>query len=110
MDNKLLIMGDEIKKKYSTKLQDFTYICPDDRQYMESGNLIKYINRTDPKQKLKSGIVINISINNLLLKSVNSSLTWTVKMTDCHIFYKFKRDNLIDAINDLFEKNENNNK
>ena len=31
-------------------------------------------------------------------------------MTDCHIFCKFVKNDLIDAINDLLEKNEINNK
>jgi hypothetical protein len=110
LNNKLLSVGDEIKKTHGKKLQDFTYICPDDRQYIESGNLIKYINIRDLKQKIKTGIVINFTNNKILLKSLNSAIQWTIKMTDCHIFYKFKKDDLIDAINDLLEKNEINNK
>lgn len=110
LNNKLLNIGEEIKKKHSKNLQDFTYICPDDRQYIEYGNLIKYINIHDSKQKIKTGTVMNITNNKILLKSLNSALTWTIKMTDYHIFYKFKKDNLIDAINELFEKNEINNK
>lgn len=109
-NNKLINIGNEIKKKHSDKLEDFTYICPDDRQYIQSGNIIKYINIHDIKQKLKTGIVVNFNNNKILLKSVNSSLKWTIKMTDCHIFYRFKKDDLIDAINNLLEKNEINNK
>jgi hypothetical protein len=104
MSDKLLNIANLIKSKYSAKLKDFTYICPDDRKFIESGNSIKYININDPKQKLKSGTVVNLTKNQILLKSLNSSITWTIKMTECHIFYKFHKDNLIDAINDLFEK------
>jgi len=103
-------MGEEIKKNHAKKLLDFTYICPDDRHYIVSGNIIKYINIHDSKEKIKTGIVMNLTNNKILLKSLNSSLTWTIKMTDCHIFYKFIKNDLIDAINDLLEKNEISNK
>ena len=109
-NNKLLNMGDEIKKTYSKQLNLFTYMCPDDRKYIEIGNLIKYINIHDSKKKIKTGIVINITLDNLILKSVCSSITWKIKLTEHHIFYKFRKDDLIDAINELFEKNEKNNK
>ena len=110
INNKLLNIGEEIKKNNTTKLQDFTYICPDDRHYIQPGNIIKYTNIRDSKKKIKTGIVKDFTNNKILLKSLNSSLTWTIKMTDCHIFCKFVKNDLIDAINDLLEKNEINNK
>jgi hypothetical protein len=105
-NNKLLNIGDKLKKTYEKQLKIFTYICPDDRKYIEIGNLIKYINIYDSAQKLKTGIVKNISLDTIMLKAVNSSITWKIKMTEHHIFYKFIKDDLIDAINELLEKNE----
>jgi hypothetical protein len=109
-NNKIFNIGDELKKTHSKQLNLFTYMCPDDRKYIEIGNLIKYINIHDLRQKIKTGIVINITLDNLILKSVCSSTTWKIKLTDHHIFYKFRKDDLIDAINELLEKNEKNNK
>lgn len=106
LNNKLLNIADEIKKTNDKQLNLFTYMGPDDRKYIEIGNLIKYVNVYDLKRKIKTGIVINVSLDNLILKSVNSSITWKIKVTEHHIFYKFRKDNLIDAINELLEKNE----
>ena len=105
-NNKLLNIGEKFKKTYEKQLKIFTYICPDDRKYIEIGNLIKYINIYDSTKKLKTGIVKNISLDTIILKAVNSSITWKIKMTEHHIFYKFIKDDLIDAINELLEKNE----
>lgn len=109
-NNNLFNIGEKIKKTYSKQLLEYSYICPDDRKYIEIGNLVKYININDIKQKIKTGIVINITLDNLTLKSVNSSMVWNIKLSKHHIFYKFVRDDLINAINELLEKNENNNK
>jgi hypothetical protein len=105
-NNKLLNIGEKFKKTYEKQLKIFTYICPDDRKYIEIGNLIKYINIYDSTKKLKTGIVKNISLDTIILKAVNSSITWKIKMIEHHIFYKFIKDDLIDAINELLEKNE----
>jgi hypothetical protein len=107
MSNKLLIIGEKIKNVNIDKLRDFTYICPDDRQYIVPGNIIKYVKLSDPKQKIKTGLVVNLTCDKILLKALNSSLTWTIKMTEYHIFYKFVKDDLMDAIQNLLEKNEN---
>ena len=101
-------MGEELKKLYSKQLAEYTYICPDDRKYIEIGNIIKYIGISDTKKKLKTGYVINMTLDTITLKSLNSSMTWKIKVVEHHIFYKFIRDDLMDAINDLFEKNEKN--
>ena len=108
-NNKLLKIGNELKKTYATQLKIFTYMCPDDRKYIEIGNLVKYINIYDSKKKIKTGIIINILLDKLILKSVNSSLIWNIKLTENHIFYKFQKDDLLDTIHNLLEKNEKNN-
>jgi hypothetical protein len=102
----LIEIGENIKKMNS-KLDSYTYICPDDRKYIEIGNMIKYTNIYNTN-KLKTGIVLEISSNKIKLKSMNSNLIWTIKFTENHIYYKFKNDDIIDALNDLFEKNEKN--
>jgi hypothetical protein len=108
MTNKLINTINQIKKKYINKLDDWTYIYPDDRQYIETGNLIKYID-IDTKQKLKSGVVLKITNNKIFLKSTNSSLTWSINFTNYHIFYKFKNNSLFDTLHGLFEINSENN-
>ena len=100
-------IGENIKKE-NNQLKDYTYVCPDDRKYIEVGNLVKYTNINN-SNKIKTGKVINISLDKLSLKSLNSSLIWTIKFANNHIFYKFYKDNLVDAINELLEKNEKNN-
>jgi hypothetical protein len=97
-------IGNKIIMNNSKKLKNYTYICPDDRKYIKSNDLIKYVNIYDKTQKVKSGIVVTISLDKLILKSINSHLSWNIKLNDHHIFYKFKNDNLMDAINDLLEK------
>lgn len=106
MSNKLNKIG-EIIKLENAQLKDYTYICPDDRKYIEYGNIIKYVNINNTK-KVKTGKVINISLDKIRLKSLNSSITWIIKFANNHIFYKFNKDDLIDAINDLLKKNEKN--
>jgi hypothetical protein len=104
MSNKLNKIGEKIKNENS-QLKQYTYICPDDRKNIECGNIIKYIG-IDNTTKIKTGKVINISLNKLTLKSLNSNMTWNIKFANNHIFYKFCKDDLIDAINELLEKNE----
>jgi len=104
-NNKINIISKKIFQKYPKKLNDFTYICPDDRQYIKIGNLIKYVYILDQSYILKSGIVINSTIDKLFLKSPNSSLTKIIKFTDCHIFYKFNKNDFINTINDFLQKN-----
>lgn len=103
-DDKLIQIINNLKKEYM-QLTDFNYIYPDDRKYIQKGNIIKYIN-IKKLNKPKTGIVLDISINKILLKSVNSNITWSIKFIDNYIFYKFETDYLIDAINELIEKNE----
>jgi hypothetical protein len=108
-NNKLLNIGDELKKRYSKELNLFTYMCPDDRKYIEIGKLIKYINIYDLKKKIKTGIIVSISLDKLILKSVNSTTVWGIKLTEHHLFYKLYKDDLMDVIHGILEKNEKNN-
>lgn len=104
MSNKFNKISENIKKEHP-QLNEFTYICPDDRKYIECGNIIKYLNINNTK-KVKTGKIINITLDKLTLKSLNSSIIWTIKFTNNHIFYKFNTDGILDAINELLEKNE----
>jgi hypothetical protein len=106
MINNLNKICENIKNK-NPQLKDYTYICPDDRKYIECGNIIKYVNINNIS-KVKTGKILQISLDKVLLKSLNSSITWTIKFTNNHIFYKFIKDDLIDAINELMKKNEKN--
>lgn len=104
-DNKLLNIINKLKKEYK-QLKEFEYICPDDRKYIQKGNLIKYVN-IKKLNKPKTGIIINVTTNKIFLKSTNSNISWSINFVDNLIFYKFEKDYLIDAINELIEKNEN---
>jgi|LakMenEpi03Aug12_release.lakeMendotaPanAssembly.Ray.scaffolds.fasta_scaffold1209358_2 hypothetical protein len=103
-DEKIKKIINELKKDYM-QLNEYNYIFPDDRKYIQIGNLIKYIN-IKKIGKPKTGIVINMDLNYVFLKSLNSNLTWSIKFAENFIFYKFDKDYLIDAVNELIEKNE----
>jgi hypothetical protein len=106
MSNKLIDIIEKIKKE-NKQLNEYIYICPDDRKHIETGNIVKYIDINNLK-KIKTGKVIKITLDKLTLKSLNSNIVWTIKFANNHIFYKFYKDHLIDAINELLEKNEKN--
>lgn len=103
-DNLLNIIKN-LKKEYQ-QLKEFEYIYPDDRKYIQKGNYIKYVN-IKKLNKPKTGIITNVTINKIFLKSTNSNITWSINFVDNYIFYKFDKDYLVDAINELIEKNEN---
>lgn len=101
-NNNLLIMGEKIKKEHM-QLKEYNFINPDDRKYIQIGNLIKYVN-IKKLNKPKTGKIINVTIDKITLKSLNSDITWTIKFVDNYIFYKFEKNYLIDALNELMEK------
>lgn len=107
MDNKLSDIGEKIIQN-NKQLREYIYICPDDRKHIENGYIVKYIDINYPK-KIKTGKVVNVTLDKLTLKSLNSNIVWTIKFANNHIFCKFRKDHLIDAINELLEKNEKNN-
>jgi hypothetical protein len=110
MSKNLEKIGIQLKDKYSQYLENYLYICPDDRQFIEIGNSVKYISIYDKKEEIKTGIVVDKNINSLLLKSFNGKNKWTISYSKFHIFCKFKQNDLIDAINDLLNKQEKNEK
>lgn len=110
MSKNLAKIGEELKNKYSVQLENYIYICPDDRQFIEIGNKIKYlsIDNKNINPVIKSGIVVEKKLNNLILKSFNGKNKWCVSFTKYHIFCQFKSNDLINAINELLNKQEKN--
>ena len=92
-------------KNENLQLKKYTLILPDDRKCIQIGGTIKYVNINNI-QKIKTGKIIDVTNDILMLKSLNSNAKWIIKFVENYIFYKFNNDNLIDAINELFEKNE----
>ena len=86
INNKLINISNYIKSLYKDELYDYYYIGPDDRKLLNKGNIVKYTNITDKEYKLKFGIIVNITINKLTLKSINSDLYWKIDFNKNHVF------------------------
>jgi hypothetical protein len=91
-------------KQENPQLNSYEFINCDDRKHIEIGNFIKYINIKNLK-KIHTGKVIKITNNLIILKSINSDFTWSIKFVDNYIFCKFETDTLMETINKLFNNN-----
>ena len=78
-------------------INDFSYIQPNERYLLNVGNKVKYINVDNPKQKIKTGIIVEKTLDGLTLRTCNSNVKWKILFVDNHIYYK----NLINNINML---------
>ncbi len=110
MNNKILNVISKIRLLYPDDLLNYIYVGPDDRNTLNKGKVIKYINiydtkyfktsksETNNKYKIKVGIIVNIEKDIIKLKSINSNFFWKIKMTENHIFYYDKMGSLINIV------------
>jgi hypothetical protein len=91
-NNKLIAISKYLKNIYINDLDRYIYISPNDRTKLKKGNIIKYININDLDYKLKSGIIINISIDKITFKSISSNIYWKIKINNNHIFCLERND------------------
>jgi len=93
-NSKLQNIIEKIKNKYEDELRDYVYTGPDDRSYLRKGHFIKYIDILDKEYKIKSGYIVEITLDKLTLKSIGSNLFWKIKFTQNHIFFYEQRNKL----------------
>ena len=106
-NSKLFNIVEKIKSKYSNDLLGYYYVAPDDRSYLHKGHYIKYIDIDDKDHKIKSGIIVSLSLDKLTLKSIGSNLFWKIKVNKNHIFFYEQSDTrffINETINDLKTK------
>jgi hypothetical protein len=87
--NKLINISTLIKNTHGDKLEDYTFVYPDDRHILKKGDFIKYVNTNfeNKNSKLKSGILINTTPDVLFLKGFDNNFFWKINVNSNHIFY-----------------------
>lgn len=79
-----------IMTKYDTELNGYKYVLPTTRYLLKSGYIIKYIKINDSinKQKILFGFIISTTLDEITIKSLNSSFVWKIKINSNYIFVK----------------------
>jgi hypothetical protein len=102
-NNKLITIVNNIRNLYIDDLYRYVYIGPDDRSTLKKGSNIKYVDIMDKKRQLKSGVIVDITIDKITLKSIGTNFYWKIKVNSNHIFY-LERNGMKLLLNDFIGK------
>jgi hypothetical protein len=101
-NSKLQNLIEKIKSKYMDELYYYVYVGPDDRSFLRKGHFIKYIDITDNEYKIKSGIIVELTLDKLTLKSIGTNFFWKIKYTQNHIFF-YEQSNKLKMFTEALE-------
>lgn len=79
-------MSDELKEKFSPKLDGYKLVRNDTRDRITEGMFVKY-NKIGT-DKLTTGIVVGNDETVLDLQSTDKSFTWKISFKNNYVFYK----------------------
>lgn len=79
-------MSNELKEKFSPKLDGYKITKPWKRASVEPGMFVKY-NKIGT-DKLTVGIVLENDENELVLQSTDKTFSWTISFKNNYVFYK----------------------
>ena len=98
-----------LQNKYPNELNGYKFVLPDNRNNLNPGVLIKYINinyeKSPDKYKLRSGFLVSYDNDFIILKSTvtNSKFVFKLKFNNHYIFYFNHYDKLRAFLEDNYD-------